>query len=274
MDAELDLQVGKLRRPVIRYHGGKWRLGPWIISHFPEHKVYVEAFGGGASVLLQKKRSAVEIYNDLDSEIVELFRILRDPELARRLAAAVALTPFSRAEFVRAYDEPSDDAIENARRMLARAFFGFGSHSHNRANTNGFRSGMLKDYAGEWKGVPIILRRAVARMRGVSIEQMDARALILKMDNPETLFFLDPPYVHSTRDDHHKGYAAEMSTGEHIMLAQLLQRIKGKVVLCGYPSVLYEQLYADWRKVTKQTSASSQNGSTIRTECLWMNFAA
>jgi DNA adenine methylase len=94
-------------RPIMRYHGGKWRLAPWIISYFPIHKVYVEPFGGAASVLMRKPRSHGEVYNDLDDEIVNVMRVLRDPGMCDALANSLALTPYSRTEFEQAY-EPTD----------------------------------------------------------------------------------------------------------------------------------------------------------------------
>lgn len=112
------------RRPVLRYHGGKWRLAPWICAHFPAHRLYVEPFGGAASVLLRKPRSYGEIYNDLDGEIVNVFRVLRDNGHALR--AALELTPFAREEFAESY-MPHSDPIEQARRTIVRSFQGFGS---------------------------------------------------------------------------------------------------------------------------------------------------
>ena len=126
-------------RPVIRYHGGKWRLAPWIISHFPEHRIYVEPFGGAGSTLIRKRRCYAEIYNDLDSEVVNVFRVLRDPSTAVALREAIELTPFGRAEFEAAY-EPTDEPIERARRTIIRAYMGFGSASYNAQHGTGFRS--------------------------------------------------------------------------------------------------------------------------------------
>src|SRR3990167_11343170 len=102
-------------RPVMRYHGGKWRLAPWVIEHFPEHRVYTEAFGGGASVLMRKPRSYAEVYNDLDGEIVNVFRVLRDPSQARELERLLRLTPFARSEFETSYITDGDP-LEQARR--------------------------------------------------------------------------------------------------------------------------------------------------------------
>jgi len=108
-------------RPVLRYHGGKWRLASWIISHFPPHRVYVEPFGGAASVLLRKPRSYAEVYNDMDGEIVNVFRVLRDPARARELERVLRLTPFAREEFELSYIR-DEDPIEQARRTIVRAF--------------------------------------------------------------------------------------------------------------------------------------------------------
>lgn len=110
-----------IKRPILRYHGGKWRLAPWIISHFPKHSVYVEPFGGGASVLLRKKRSYAEVYNDLDEEIVNLFRICRDQ--GDKFVEALFLTPFSRTEFNKCYQEAPND-FERARHTVIRSFMG------------------------------------------------------------------------------------------------------------------------------------------------------
>ncbi|CAB5540684.1 DNA adenine methylase [Citrobacter werkmanii] len=115
-----------IKHPAIRYHGGKFRLASWIISHFPDHRCYVEPFGGAASVLLKKKQSEAEVYNDLDGDVVNLFRVLRDPVSSQALIDACALTPYSRVEFRCAY-EPTDDPIEKARRLIVRATMGFGS---------------------------------------------------------------------------------------------------------------------------------------------------
>jgi DNA adenine methylase len=153
------------KRPLVRYHGGKWKLAPWILRHLPAHRVYVEPFGGGGSVLLQKARSYAEVYNDLDGEIVNLFRVARDNGEA--LASAVELTPFARVEFAQAY-EPSGDPLEQARRTLIRAFMGFGSAGASgqvtgfRANSN--RSGTTP--AHDWMNFPAHLRAGYERKLG------------------------------------------------------------------------------------------------------------
>lgn len=126
-----------IKHPAIRYHGGKFRMATWIISHFPVHRCYVEPFGGAASVLLKKEPSEAEVYNDLDGDVVNLFRVLRDPATSQALITACALTPYSREEFTHAY-EHSEDPVERARRLVVRATMGFGSAGATKGNT-GFR---------------------------------------------------------------------------------------------------------------------------------------
>lgn len=125
----------KLKRPILRYHGGKWRLAKWIISRFPQHRIYVEPFSGAASVLLQKPRCYAEVINDLDNELVNLFQVVRDS--GHELISKLELTPFSRSEFLASYEQ-SNNPLEQARRTIVRSFQGFGSNAHGRLT--GFRS--------------------------------------------------------------------------------------------------------------------------------------
>jgi len=118
--------MNTVSRPVLCWHGGKFRLAPWVIAHLPPHRIYVEPFGGAASVLLRKPRAYAEVYNDLDGDVVNLFRVLRDAQAGARLIAQLQLTPFAREEFLAAY-EPADDPVERARRLVARSFMAFGT---------------------------------------------------------------------------------------------------------------------------------------------------
>lgn len=262
------------KRPPLRYHGGKWRLAPWIISHIPGHKCYAEVFGGGAGVLLRKERSQIEVYNDLDSQVFNFFRVLRDPALKEELVKLVDLTPFSREEFELAY-EPTADPVEAARRFTARTFFGHGTTSMDPTDSNGFRSCDIrsgKSYAREWAGIPMAISAAADRFRAVTIENIDYRKLIPKFDSPDTLFYVDPPYPMSTRQAGGKGYVHELSDNDHRQLAWILKQCKAKVLLSGYSCRLYDELYSDWRRDEKETTANGQVGAVQRTEVLWANF--
>lgn len=268
----MELALSAITRPALRYHGGKWTLAPWIIQSFPPHQIYAEPFGGAASVLLRKTRSRVEVYNDLDSDVVNFFRVLRDPALADALVRAVQLTPFSREEFDACY-VPSPDPVEAARRLIARSYFGFGSHSFNAANSNGFRWMPAKPYAKEWANLPHSLQFVSERLFGVTIEHRPAACIIEQQDSPDTLFFLDPPYPRALRDSGGKGYVHEMTDHDHRLLAHQLRRIRGKALICGYPGDLYDrELYPDWTRLECTAYASGQKGRAKRTEVLWANF--
>jgi DNA adenine methylase len=262
----------EVKRPLIRYHGGKWRIAPWIISYFPPHRVYVELFGGGGSILLRKGRAHEEIYNDLDGEIVNVFRIVRDngSELKRQLA----LTPFAREEFILSFD-PSEDPIEQARRTIVRAFMG---RATNAATSNlkpggalstGFKSNTDKRGVTEarvWEKYPDALNSIIERLQGVVIENRNAIELIKQHDSDNTLFYADPPYVHSTRNTR-KEYRFEMSDDDHNELAKELNRTTGAVIVSGYESDLYNELYQGWNKRQRSDFA---DGIHPRIEVLWM----
>ena len=181
-----------VRRPLLRYHGGKWNLAPWIISHFPAHRVYVEPFGGAASVLLRKPRAYAEIWNDLDQEVVNLFRVLRDPLMAEQLRAHLELTPFAREEFEQSY-ERATDPVEQARRMIARSYQGFGSAAATR-ETTGFRAASRRSGtipAHDWDNYPKQLGFAIRRLKSVVIENRPAVDLIQIHDGDDTLLERD-----------------------------------------------------------------------------------
>ena len=268
-------------RPALRYMGGKWRLAPWIVSHFPPHRIYVEPYAGGASVLLRKPRSYAEVYNDLDGEVVNLFRILRDPGLAARLINAIALTPFAREEFDEAHAETSD-TVEMARRLVIRSFMSHGSTAattwHQRRS--GFRAASNRNGttpAHDWANLPDGLLQVTRRLRGIVIENRPALDIIRRFDAPDVLFYVDPPYLHETRSGkraHGKlehAYAHEMSPRDHIALIRVLRRVRGMVVLSGYPSRLYDKLLRRWDRAERDSRA---DGALPRREVLWMNPAA
>jgi DNA adenine methylase len=272
--------VTKPTRPLLRYHGGKWKLAPWVIDHFPPHRTYVEPYGGGGSVLMRKARVDGEIYNDLDGEVVNVFRVLQDPGTAETLRRLIALTPFSREEFRRTYTEPRD-AIEAAAFVISRSFMGFGSAASTRMHVTGFRAsskrahGMSSTPAVDWANWPDQVPVFVARLRGVCIENRDAIAVMAQHDSPSTLHYVDPPYVQSTRSslrqkNGNRGhyYRHDMADTDHERLAEFLHTVVGMVVLSGYPSQLYTDLYSDWAFHDRRHMA---DGGRARVERLWMN---
>jgi DNA adenine methylase len=280
--AEIDQNgVAAARRPVLRWHGGKWKLAPWIVSHFPPHRCYVEPFGGAASVLLRKPRAYAEVYNDLDDWVVSLFRVLRDETKAVRLLELLRLTPFARTEFEEGRNlepAPGLDDVEAARRLIIRSFMGFGSNAHNgrsagfRANSN--RSGTTP--AQDWANYPDALPALIERLRGVVIENRDAIAVMAAHDGPEVLHYVDPPYLPETRspankyDLKYRRYRHEMAPADHARLLDYLRTVEGIVVLSGYASEMYDAALHDWKRVEM---AAFADGARARVEVAWLNPA-
>lgn len=265
-----------IKRPVLRYHGGKFKLAPWIISHFPEHRVYTEVFGGAASVLMQKKRSYAEVYNDKWDTVVNVFRVLRDPQLASQLTKCLTLTPFARDEFEMAGEKDLsliNDPVEKARLTVFRSFAGFGSASTNNNHATGFRSNSNRSGttpAHDWKDYPNHIESFVERLRGVVIENRDYKEVLIQHDSIQTLHFIDPPYVHETRNMKrgNAAYVHEMSDDDHRELAGVISGLYGMVIVSGYESELYSEIFSEWSVIKKSAFA---DGARKRVECLWLN---
>ena len=251
------------KRPALRYYGGKWRLAPWIISHFPPHQNYVEPCGGAASVLLQKPRSPLETYNDLDGNVVNFFRVLRDQpdELIRK----IRLTPWAREEYELSL-ETCEDVVERARRFFVTIMMSI--------------PGAISATAGQWRhwskyvGTPLrlyteTLEWATERLEGVQIESVEYGRMLSDYDTEDTLFYLDPPYMTSERASPNI-YAFEWTNADHIQAANLLRQCAGYVVVSGYACDLYRDLYEShgWHRVDKEAQT---NSGGKRIESLWLS---
>jgi DNA adenine methylase len=257
------------RRPALRYYGSKWRLAPFVIAQFPPHTCYVEPFGGGAAVLLQKPPSYVEVYNDADRLVVTFFRVLR--ERPEALIRAIERTPFSRAELELAY-RPSEDELEQARRFYVRAW-------QSRSGPSGqWRGGWRfersdarhKTITANWNDT-CHLWAIARRLKQVCIECDEALAVIGRYDAPATLFYLDPPYPRRTRARWGRtGYRHEMTDEDHHRLAGVLHGIQGLALVSSYPSDLYDELYGarGWRKVAREVRTEVKKTAT---EVLWIS---
>lgn len=265
--------------PVIRYHGGKFRLAPWVISFFPPHRIYCEPFGGAAGVLIQKPRAYSEIYNDLDGDMVNLFRVMQDDALRARLTEMLVLTPYARAEFERAW-KPSRNSLDRARRLIIRAQMGFGSAGATKGTT-GFRIDTKREYETAqhvWAMYPSNLAAIGMRLTGVLIENRPAISVIQAHDTSDTLFYVDPPYVHGTRcritgKGSARGYRHEMDDAEHLQLLDALLKVQGMVVVSGYPSEIYDEALQGWERHTTPNRISGRRGTAIREEVVWINPA-
>lgn len=251
--------MSKLTRPVLRWPGNKWRLAPWIISHLPAHKHYVEPFGGSAAVLLRKRESEGEIYNDADTRLADLFRVLGNKTSRAELAGAIEVMPYDTG--LPPFQHPEGGrigAIEMARRLIVDTSL--------RTDRRRKRYAMSEV---DWRRLPSDLLRAGRRCDDLYVLNWDAKRVIAEYDRPETLFFIDPPYHPETRsrsDD----YAHEMTALEHEQLLALIRRCRGMVVLSGYPHPTYETALSDWERVERRQMA----GGYPLTEVLWINPAA
>lgn len=260
------------RRALLRYFGGKWAIAPWVIDHLPPCRIYVEPFGGAASVLLRKARSPVEVYNDLDEEIVGIFEVMQDPLRCAELVRRLRRTPYSRVQFERAF-QPSRDAVGRAQRAIVRAYQAFHHEALFNPRKTTFadarhRTGGSK--SREWVSYPRGLAAIHRRLQGVVIERRDALEVIRAQDTPQTLFFVDPPYLPSTRSD--SGYRCELSLAQHVELLERLKVVQGMVVLAGYPSELYDELLAGWGRVERPARAAGS--MRARREVLWLSPSA
>ena len=266
-------------RPVLRWLGGKFRLAPWIIEHLPPHDIYVEPFGGAASVLLQKPRSYNETYNDLDGELVNLFSVLRGPSAAA-LLRSLQMTPYSRREYVSAF-QIVDDPVERARRALVRSHMGHGTGGARIDRPTGFRTDGVTastNVAGEWADLPDALAVVVRRLQGVAIEQRPALELLRRFSDSRALIYLDPPYLPATRStksrkpgERYHTYAHELTVGDHAELLDVITASSAMIVLSGYPDSTYDERLIGWRRV--EVAARAHRNSP-RTEVLWINPAA
>lgn len=263
------------RRILFGWYGGKFNHLDWLLPLLLQTHHYCEPFSGSGAVLINREPSPVETYNDIDGEVVNFFRVLRDrPD---EIVRAITLTPFSREEFYSAiYDETKDISdLERARRFYIRARqarTGLAQTATlgrwaNCKNTS--RSGM-SGVISRWIGGVDALAEIAERLLRVQIENRPAVDVIRLYDSPDTLFYCDPPYLHTTRGDR-KAYGFEMDAEEHRELAQTLNACKGKVAVSGYPCQAMDEYYKGWRRF----DAPIKNCHSIkkpRQECLWMNY--
>ena len=253
-------------KPVLKYPGAKNRLAEWICGFIPEHEVYVEPYFGSGAIFFNKPPARIETINDLDGNVVNYFRVIR--EKPEELARMLALTPFSREEYYNSciFDE-NDSDIEKARKFAVRCWQGFGSSNVYR---NGFRSSQRRTSphtTKEWGGLPESLIEASQRLQNAQIEQLPALEILKRYDTEDVFIYVDPPYLHGTRKNYL--YKHEMEDDEHIQLLEALKNHPGKIMLSGYESELYNTILAGWHKEQKKTQAEA---GIQRVETIWMNY--
>lgn len=273
-------------RPPIPWFGGKQLMVNKLLPLFPDHHTYVEPFGGAASLLFAKDPSPVEVYNDIDSDLANFMRVLRDrdgmfPDFYNR----ACLSPYSRQEWLFCRDHLNDDPnpVERARRFFVLARFSFSGLVGQSfgIDVTASKGGMVQK-ASAYQGVLAILPRLGERLVSVLVENKDFRNLIHVYDSENTFFYVDPPYLPETRKGGY--YQHEMTTDDHRELVEILRGVKGNVMLSGYPNDLYETLGWERREwsvscnAAGRTKASGLRGVGAlsrlqqRTECVWTNY--
>jgi DNA adenine methylase len=257
------------------YYGGKFSHLDFILPMLPERYThFCEPFGGSAAVLINRPPAQVETYNDLDSEVTNFFRCLRDQ--ADELIKLISLTPFSREELVKACaPQPGLVPVERARRFFVRArqtrtglaqTSSEGRWAHCVLTSRAAMAGAVSRWLGSVEGLPEI----VQRFQRVQIENAPAIEIIRRYDSPDTLFYCDPPYPHESRTDS-KAYGFEMTDREHAELAEVLRSVHGAVALSSYRCPLMDRLYQGWRRVDADARLCNSSKSE-RTESVWLNY--
>lgn len=261
-------------KPPFPYYGGKQTLADWVVSQMPKHDQYVEPYAGSLAVLLAKPRVAFETVNDLDGDLVNFWQVLR--EQPDRLEEVCTLTPHARTEHSDALDaaaDPHPDPVERARRTWVLLTQGQSGGTARRTGWRCFTSPQRSTYSMPRYLAAYVARfgPAVARLHGVSLESRPALDIIAAYGtSPQTLLYVDPPYVLSTRKG--RGYRHEMTDDDHRALAAALRACSAAVVLSGYPSDLYDlELYPDWHRLAVAAGTGNGGEWRDRTEVLWSN---
>jgi len=274
----------------LKWHGGKHYLARRVVALMPRHLHYCEPYFGGGAVLLERdpndrrlwvsgeaSRAGVsEVVGDLNGDLVNFWRVLRSPEHFPGFARMCQAIPLARAEWEQAGGvlRSGADTVARAwaffvrcRQSRAGAFKGFTGLTRNRTRRG------VNGNASEWLGAVDGLAAVHARLQPVVVEHLPAPELIRREDTPGTLFYLDPPYLHETRAAT-KVYRYEMIEADHRELLDLLQTVKGKVILSNYPSELYDTALASWNRHTFDLPNNAAGGKNKRrmTEVVWCNF--
>ncbi len=257
-------------RTLLRYPGSKQRIAPWIIDQMPKHHSYLEPYAGGIAILLNKEPSRIETINDLDHDVINLFRVIQNSGTREELIRQIVLTPYARVAYDKAFPCNSDElpVVEQAKNFLIRSGMGYGFRLCE-------KTGWKRDiYAREaayavryWNDMPDIITAVAKRLKMVQIEHRPAIELIQAYNHENVLIYADPPYVLSTRS--RKMYQHEMTNQDHKELLELLLLHTGPVMLSGYDNDIYSEYLQGWRKISTPSRAEK---SLPRTEVLWMNY--
>lgn len=275
-------------KPPANYFGGKFgSIGPFIASILPpKHKFYVEPFGGMGGVLFHKSPSLVEVYNDADSRLVNLFRVLQVKKTSKELQDLLKVTLFSREEYIRAHTLLKDPDLKDEPVLMAWAtIVALGQGVQPSMRNNGFRYGGNKyetSVARLWKNRNLNLPAVTDRISDWIIENQSAEKLMLRYNVPDAVIYCDPPYIHSTRNKNSqvhtvRDYAFEMTDVEHELFLLVAKHMKAKVLISGYDNELYNTLLDGWHRVeisviSGMSAALPNADDGKRVEVLWANW--
>lgn len=268
----------------IQWLGGKQPMVNKLLPLFPEHKTYVEVFGGGGALMFAKQPSPVDVYNDLDSDLVNFFRVMRDPNLFPDFYNRAWLSPYSREEygFCKTQLNEDPDPVERARRFFVLARYSFGGMIGSFGLSVTATSKGIAQPASAYRNVLCILPLISERLATIEVECRDFRKILDIYDTPNTFFYLDPPYLPSTRKA--GKYKCELTDQDHMELVELLKSLKGKAMISGYPNELYDKMgwnRKEWDiccRAAGRTRASGLQGvgnvkkTQQRRECVWLNY--
>ena len=253
------------------WFGGKARLMRRLIPHIPNHVRYVSVFGGSGSDIFNKPRSVEEVFNDLHRDIVNFYRVLRDGKARRKLGFMVQNTPHSRqqyAECLKILQSQSGDPLTRAWAFLTASNSGFSGGDPAIATSGGFR---ISCNRRNWDSCVHHIERVARRFRTVVLEHQAWQDILQRYESADTFFYLDPPYLPSTRRNR-RLYSHEMTEQHHVELLERLQLIQGTAMVSGYRSNLYERYFADWRCLEFDVRCTVSGRSSDRTEVIWMNY--
>lgn len=258
---------------VLRYPGSKWNLADRLVRLIPEHHSYVEPYFGSGAVFFRKPPSAIETINDLDSDVVNLFRCIQKD--SDRLARLVMTTPYAREEYERQFGGPPHTLyasdFQRAAGFLVRCWQGYGFR------TDGSKVGWKRDVRGrerayavwDWYRLPERILETAERLRRVQIENRPALEVIKDFNHPNVFLYLDPPYLLETRAGKRKQYRHEMTDRDHGELLEEISGSRAKIMLSGYASGMYDSCLEGWRKIRFRSCAQ---GGAHREETVWMNY--
>lgn len=257
-------------RQILKYPGSKWNIANKIVNLIPEHHSYVEPFFGSGAVLFSKPPSDIETINDLDSDVVNLFRcIQRNSEYLARL---VMTTPFSREEYEKKFEIPEGavclDSFQRAAGFLIKCWQGHGFRTNGKVGWKNDVVGRERAYAlWNWYRLPEWIIDIAERLRKVQIEHRPAMEVIKRFDYKNVFMYIDPPYLLGTRT--RKQYKHEMLDAEHEEMLKTILQSKAKIMISGYESDMYNDYLKDWSKVYLKSWAEY---GKPRTEVVWINF--